>query len=82
MVPDEPVLWVQRKSNTTVIQYVYNSLRRPTNALGLYECNFITQQPATCFDHSRGHLRGGKCKNTNIFTVCLDHPKLKSYSIG
>jgi hypothetical protein len=37
MVLDEPIRWVQRKE----VGHLYNLLQRPTNALVLYECNFI-----------------------------------------
>ena len=31
----------------------------------------------TCFGHLRGHLQGGKCKNTNILIECWDHSTFK-----
>ena len=38
------------------------------NALWIYECDCIG-----CFDHSCGHLQGGKSENTIIFAMYQDH---------
>jgi hypothetical protein len=38
----------------------HSLMKRPTNVLWIYECNFTTQLPSTCFGHSCGHLHGGK----------------------
>ena len=48
-------------------------IKRQSNAVQLHECNVIVWGTATCLGHLCGHLHGGKCKDTNIFTVCQDH---------
>ena len=35
----------------------------------IYECNLITQQSSTCYDHSFGHLQCVDTQNTNIIIM-------------
>jgi len=38
------------------------SIKRLTNALWFYGCNFIAWWPQTCSSHSCGHLQGGETR--------------------
>jgi hypothetical protein len=69
----EPSGPLQAGNGTALAFY---SLERATNALWIYECDCIR-----CFDHSCGHLQGGKGENTNVFIVFQDHSTVKIVTV-